>query len=45
VYEVGLRGSQFSYAAAIGLFNTLVNVTLLVIVNLVSKKLADVSIF
>ena len=26
VYEVGLIGGQFSYSAAIGLFNTLVNV-------------------
>ena len=45
VYDVGLRGSQFSYATAIGLFNTIVNVTLLAVVNMIAKKTSSVSIW
>lgn len=41
VYKIGLAGgatSDFSYATAIGLFNSLVNFALLVIVNTVARK-------
>lgn len=41
VYRVGLHSMEFSYAAAIGLFNTLINVVLLVVVNHVVKKLNE----
>ena len=44
-YELGLLGSQYSYSTAIGLFNTVVNVTLLVIVNTVAKYTSDVSLW
>ena len=44
VYEVGLTSAQFSYSAAIGFFNTIVNVTLLGIVNVIAKKASDISI-
>lgn len=44
-YEVGLRGGQFSYAAAIGLFNCIINLALLCIVNTVSKKVSDIGIW
>ncbi len=44
-YELGLLGGQYSYSTAIGLFNTLVNVTLLVIVNTISRKLSDTSLW
>lgn len=44
VYEVGLKSAQFSYASAIGLFNTVVNVTLLLIVNTIAKKVSDISL-
>ena len=43
-YEIGLVGGQYSYSAAIGLFNNLVNVTVLIIVNQISKKLSDISL-
>ncbi len=43
-YTIGIGSGQFSYAAAIGLFNTIVNVTLLVLVNTISKKLTDTGI-
>ncbi len=43
-YQIGLGAGQFSYATAIGLFNTVVNVSLLVVVNFISKKLTDTGI-
>lgn len=42
VYKVGMSGgggSNFSYATAIGLFNSLINGILLIIVNSISRKL------
>lgn len=46
VYSISLRNvPQFSFGAAIGLFNTLVNFVFLVIVNTVSKRLSDVSLW
>jgi len=44
VYEQGLLSGQYSYSAAIGLFNNVVNVTLLLIVNWIARKLSDISI-
>lgn len=44
MYEVGLKSAQFSYASAIGLFNTVVNVTLLLIVNTIAKRVSDISL-
>ncbi len=44
-YELGLLGGQYSYSTAIGLFNTIVNVVLLVIVNTVSKRISNVSLW
>lgn len=44
-YQIGLVNGQFSYSAAIGLFNTIVNVTMLAIVNAVSKKLSGTGIW
>lgn len=45
VYEIGLKQAQFSYSSAIDLFNNVVNIILLIIVNDVSKRLSDVSLF
>ncbi len=44
-YEIGLLGAQFSYSAAIGLFNTVVNVAVLCVVNAIAKRVSDVSIW
>lgn len=44
-YKVGLLNAQYSYSAAIGLFNTVVSVTLMVIVNNISKKVSDNSVW
>lgn len=45
IYKVGLMDAQYSYSAAIGLFNTLINVTLLVTVNQISKKVTQSSLW
>ena len=45
VYKVGLQNAQYSFATAVGLFNSVVNFILLVIVNFFSKKFSDTSVF
>lgn len=45
VYEIGLVGAQFSYSAAIGLLNNVVNILILLIVNQITKKLSETSLF
>ena len=45
VYKVGLIDNNMSYSSAIGLFNTLVNMVMLIIVNTVSDKLSGNSLF
>lgn len=38
VYEIGMKGGQFSYSTAIGLFNNIINIIMLAIVNGIAKK-------
>lgn len=38
VYKIGLVGGQFSFSTAVGLFNSVVNLALLVMVNQLAKK-------
>ena len=45
VYKTGLQSAQYSFATAVGLFNSVVNFIILVLANMVSKKAADISIF
>lgn len=45
VYKVGLQSGQFSFATAVGLFNSVVNFIILVICNGIAKKAANISIF
>lgn len=45
VYKVGLVESQYSYSAAIGLFNSVINVILLVTVNKLAKKITNSSLW
>ena len=42
VYEQGILGAEYSYSTAIGLFNTAVNILLLIIVSRIAKKASDV---
>ena len=41
VYKVGLQSGDYSYSTAVGLFNSVINLILLVSVNQVVKKLND----
>ncbi len=43
VYEQGIVNHAYSYSTAIGLFNTVINIILLIVVNKIAKKAADVS--
>jgi putative aldouronate transport system permease protein len=45
VYKIGITHTQYSYSTAINLFNTVVNVILLVTVNQVSRRLTENSLW
>lgn len=45
VYKMGMIKSDYSFSTAVGLFNTVINLILIVSANYVSKKLADESLF
>ena len=45
VYNVGLLSEQFSYSSAIGLFNTLVNVAILLLSNAIMRRISETSLF
>ncbi|WP_234416072.1 MULTISPECIES: sugar ABC transporter permease [unclassified Actinomyces] len=44
-YKIGILSSQFSYSTAIGLFNTLINFTFLVLANRIAKRVSDTSLW
>lgn len=45
VYKVGLIGANFSFSAAVGFFNSIINLILLVIVNSISRKVSENSLW
>jgi len=45
VYKVGLLNANFSFATAVGLFNSVVNLILLLAVNIMARKTTDFSLF
>lgn len=45
VYEQGLLGGEYSYTAAIGLFNSIINFTLIVLANRISRQVNETSIW
>lgn len=45
VYKVGLLNAQYSLATAIGLFNSVINFSLLIITNQISKKMTQNSLW
>lgn len=45
VYTIGLLGANFSFASAVGLFNSVINLVLLVSVNYVAGKLSETSLW
>lgn len=42
VYQQGIEHAKYSYSTAVGLFNTVVNIVLLLIVNKIASKASDV---
>lgn len=45
VYTQGISGTQTSYATAVGLMNSLVNFILVLVVNTISRKVSEVSLW
>ncbi|MBQ3079485.1 MAG: sugar ABC transporter permease [Clostridia bacterium] len=44
-YRLGILGGQFSLTTAIGLFNNIINAIVLLLVNGISRKVSDTSLF
>lgn len=42
VYQQGIENAKYSYSTAVSLFNTVINLILLIVVNRISKKVSDV---
>lgn len=45
VYETGLIGGQYSFAAAVGLFESIINIILIVLANYTSRKVSENSLW
>ncbi|WP_420819583.1 ABC transporter permease [Paenibacillus pinistramenti] len=45
VYKIGIISNQFSYSAAIGLFNTVINFIFLYAMNAFTRKSSDISLW
>jgi putative aldouronate transport system permease protein len=45
VYEIGLQRAQYSFSAAVGLFNSVINLVLLVSVNRFARRVSDTSLW
>ena len=45
VYAKGIHSQQYDYATAIGLFNSVINLIVLLLVNRIAKKCSEVSLF
>lgn len=45
VYQMGIENAKYSYSTAVGLFNTAINILLLIIVNKVAGKISDETSF
>ena len=45
VYKIGLLNANYSFATAVGLFNSVINMTLLVLVNAWARRVSDFSLW
>jgi putative aldouronate transport system permease protein len=45
VYKIGLLNANYSFATAVGLFNSIINMTLLVLVNWWARRVSDYSLW
>ena len=44
-YQIGLIGGQFSYSTAIGLFDNIINIIVIIMVNQLAKRLSQTSLW
>jgi putative aldouronate transport system permease protein len=45
VFKVGIQSAQYSFSAAIGLFNTVINFVMLILVNRIARKFSETSLW
>jgi len=45
VYKVGVNQAQFSFSTAVGLFNSVVNFTIILTVNYIARRFSETSLF
>ncbi len=45
VYKIGIQSMQFSYSSAIGVFNTVINFFFLFVMNTLSRRFSDISLW
>lgn len=45
VYKIGLLNANYSFATAVGLFNSLINLVLLLVVNVIAKRASNTSLW
>ena len=45
VYRLGLQNAQYSFSTAVGLFNSVINCILLILVNQLARKMGDTSLW
>ncbi|MCM8711213.1 ABC transporter permease subunit [Clostridium sp. SYSU_GA19001] len=45
IYKIGLQQSQYSFSTAVGLFNAVINLVLLISVNQIVKKFSETSLW
>lgn len=41
VYQQGIENAKYSYSTAVGLFNTVINIILLIAVNKIAGKISE----
>ena len=45
IYSLGIGKGEFDYSSAVGLFNSAINVILVLFANFISKKMTETSLF
>lgn len=45
VYRIGLENARYSFSAAVGMFNSVINTFLLVLVNTISRRVSETSLW
>ena len=45
VYRTGLESMRYSYASAIGLFNSVINFAVLLLANTLSRKITEIGLW